>query len=263
MRLQDKVAIVTGATGQFGHVIARAYAAEGARVYLCDFPESAALLETLRDEIRAGGASVECGTHEVNTQAGAAELAAAALAAFGRIDILLNGTSGGGHGKVFEISEVAWRKTLDRGVTAFFFTCQQVGKEMARRGSGKIINISSIVGRIGAGGAVGWGANNGGIDAMTAALAQELGHYGINVVALARGATDTTPYPAEAAAERLRRLPFGRLGRESDIVGPAIFLATDEAAWIHGSVVYCDGGYVTAAATDAAYRPTEVPYRGA
>jgi NAD(P)-dependent dehydrogenase (short-subunit alcohol dehydrogenase family) len=79
---------------------------------------------------------------------------------------------------------------------------------------------------------------------------------------LARGATDTTTYSDEATAERLRRLPFGRLGREDDIVGPAIFLATDEAAWIAGSVIYCDGGYVTAAATDAPARPTEVPYRG-
>ncbi|HEV8019760.1 MAG TPA: SDR family oxidoreductase [Candidatus Lustribacter sp.] len=262
MRLAGKTAIVTGATGQFGHVIARAYAREGADVYLCEWPESAAAVQKLRDELKAAGHRAECGTHDVSTQAGAAELAAAVLKSFGQIDILLNGTSGGGHGRVFEIAEAAWRKTLDRGVTSYFFTCQQVGKEMARRGGGKIINISSIVGRIGAGGAVGWGANNGGIDAMTAALAQELGHYGINVVALARGATDTTPYPAEAKAERLRRLPFNRLGREDDIVGPAIFLATDEAAWIHGSVVYCDGGYVTAAATDAAYRPTEVPYRG-
>jgi NAD(P)-dependent dehydrogenase (short-subunit alcohol dehydrogenase family) len=255
MRLANKTAIVTGATGQFGHVIARAYAREGANLYLCEFPEAAGALTKLRDEIAATGAKVACGTHDVSTQAGAAELAAAAMKAYGQIDILL-------HGKLFEISEAAWRKAIDRGLTAFFFTCQQVGKEMARRGSGKIINISSIVGRIGAGGAVGWGANNGGIDAMTAALAQALGMYGINVVALARGATDTTPYSAEASAERLRRLPFGRLGREDDIVGPAIFLATDEAAWIAGSVVYCDGGYVTAAATDAEFRPTEVPYRG-
>jgi NAD(P)-dependent dehydrogenase (short-subunit alcohol dehydrogenase family) len=250
MRLANKTAIVTGATGQFGHVIARAYAREGANLYLCAFPEEAAALTKLRDEIQATGAKVESGTHDVSTQAGAAELAAAAMKAYGQIDILLNGTSGPGHGKIFDITEANWRKNLDRGVTAYFFTSQQVGKEMARRGSGKIINISSIVGRLGSGGAVGWGANNGGIDAMTAALAQAL------------GATDTTPYSAEASAERLRRLPFGRLGREDDIVGPAIFLATDEAAWIAGSVVYCDGGYVTAAATDAEHRPMEVPYRG-
>jgi NAD(P)-dependent dehydrogenase (short-subunit alcohol dehydrogenase family) len=262
MRLANKTAIVTGATGQFGHVIARAYAREGANLYLCAFPEEAAALTKLRDEIQATGAKVESGTHDVSTQAGAAELAAAAMKAYGQIDILLNGTSGPGHGKIFDITEANWRKNLDRGVTAYFFTSQQVGKEMARRGSGKIINISSIVGRLGSGGAVGWGANNGGIDAMTAALAQALGMYGVNVVALARGATDTTPYSAEASAERLRRLPFGRLGREDDIVGPAIFLATDEAAWIAGSVVYCDGGYVTAAATDAEHRPMEVPYRG-
>ncbi len=202
MRLANKTAIVTGATGQFGHVIARAYAREGANLYLCAFPEEAAALTKLCDEIRATGATVEGGTHDVSTQAGAVELAAAAMKAYGQIDILLNGTSGPGHGQIFEISEANWRKNLDRGVTAYFFTSQQVGKEMARRGSGKIINISSIVGKLGSGGAIGWGANNGGIDAMTAALAQALGMYGINVVALARGATDTTTYPPAAIAER-------------------------------------------------------------
>jgi NAD(P)-dependent dehydrogenase (short-subunit alcohol dehydrogenase family) len=140
--------------------------------------------------------------------------------------------------------------------------CQQVGKEMARRGYGKIINVTSIVGRLGGGGAVGWGADRGAVDSMTAALGQALGPYGINVVALARGGTDTTEYTAEAIAERIRRLPFGRLGREDDIVGPAIFLATDDAGWITGSVLYCDGGYVTAAVTDAADRPKDIPYRG-
>ncbi|MGA2394261.1 MAG: SDR family oxidoreductase [Candidatus Lustribacter sp.] len=262
-RLAGKTAIVTGATAQFGHGIARAYLQEGADVFLHDWPENRDKLARLQQELRELGRRVEIGTYAVDTTAGAEQLAADAVAALGKIDVLVNNTSGGGHGRFFELTETAFRRTLDRGLLAYFLCCQQVGKAMARRGYGKIINISSIVGVLGSGGAVGWGADRGGIDSMTAAVAQALGPYGINVVALARGATDSTPYTPEAAAERKLRLPFGRLGREDDVIGPAIFLATDEAAWITGTVVYCDGGYTTAAVTDAPDRVTETPYRGA
>lgn len=262
MKLADKTAVITAATSQFGHVIARAYVNEGADVYLHDWPENKSELEALQKELQSPGRKVEAATFAINTTAGAVQLADAAMKAFGKIDILVNTTSGPAHGPFFEYTEAKFRATLDRGVTTYFLTCQAIGKEMARAGHGKIINLSSIVGRIGSGGAVGWGADRGGIDSMTAAIAQAIGPYGINVVALARGATDTTVYPKDAIDDRLRRMAFGRLGRESDIIGPAVFLATDDAGWITGSVVYCDGGYVTAAATDAADRPKEIPYRG-
>jgi len=262
MKLATKSAVITAATSQFGHVIARAYVNEGADVYLHDWPENKTELEALRKELAAPGRRVEAGTHAINSTAGATELAGAVLKAFGKIDILVNTTSGPAHGTFLEYPEAKFRETLDRGITTYFLCCQTIGKEMARVGYGKIINLSSIVGRIGSGGAVGWGADRGGIDSMTAAIAQALGPYGINVVALARGATDTTVYPKDAVDDRLRRMAFGRLGRESDIIGPAVFLASDDAGWITGSVIYCDGGYVTAAATDAADRPKEIPYRG-
>lgn len=262
MRLDGKTAVITGSAGQFGRGIARAYLEEGAAVLLHEWPENRDKLNRLQEELRGFGPRVQCGTHAIDTSAGAGQLAADAMAAFGKIDILVNNTSGGGHGRIFELTEAAFRRTLERGVLTYFLCSQQVGKEMARRGYGKIINISSIVAVLGSGGSIAWGADRGGIDSMTAALAQALGPYGINVVALVRGATDSTAYTPEAVAERKLRLPFGRLGREDDVIGPAIFLATDEAAWITGTVVYCDGGYTTAAVTDAPDRPKEVPYRG-
>jgi NAD(P)-dependent dehydrogenase (short-subunit alcohol dehydrogenase family) len=262
-RLKGKIAVITGASDSFARAIAAGYAREGAAVYLQDFADKAQGLEKTAAAVSEAGGKAATGIHDIATAAGTAAMTKAALAAQGRIDILVNTAAGGWHGKFFEATEADWDKALDRGLKSYFLCCQHVGKEMARRGSGKIINITSIVGRLGSGGAVPWGAARGGVDALTSAVAQALGHYGINVVALARGATDSTPYSPAARAERLRRLPFGRLGDEGDVVGPAIFLATDEARWIHGSVVYCDGGYVTAAATDDEHRPTEVPYRGA
>ena len=262
MKLANKIAVVTAATSQFGKPIAQAYADEGADLFLHDWPENESALKGLQKELQSTGRRVEAKASMINSTAGATQLAADAIKAFGKIDVLMNTTSGPAHGSFFEYTEAKFRETLDRGITTYFLTSQAIGKEMARAGYGKIINLSSIVGRIGSGGAVGWGADRGGIDSMTAAIAQALGPYGINVTALARGATDTTVYPKDAIDDRLRRMAFGRLGRESDIMGPAVFLATDDAGWITGSVIYCDGGYVTAAATDAADRPKEIPYRG-
>lgn len=262
MRLENKVAVITGASDEFAKAIAEGYAREGAALFLHDFADKAEQLEKNAAVVAEHGRKVTTGIYDITHAEPVAAMTRKVLDAFGQIDILVNTTAGGWHGKFFEASEQNWDRAIDRGLKAYFLTCQLIGKEMARRGSGKIINITSIVGRIGSGGAVPWGAARGGVDALTAAVAQALGEYGINVTGLARGASDFTPYSEEARNERLRRLPFGRLGRAEDVVGPAIFLASDESDWVTGSVVYADGGYVTAAATDAEHRATEVPYRG-
>ncbi len=262
MRLKDKVAVICGASDEFAQAIALGYAREGAKLYLQDFDDAGPRLERTAAAARKSALDVATGLYDITHAEPVAAMTKDILARYGTIDILVNATSGGWHGKFFAAKEADWEKAIDRGLKAYFLTCQAIGKEMARRGSGKIINITSIVGKLGSGGAIPWSAARGGVDAMTAAIAQGLGPYGINCTALARGASDMTPYPVEAKAERLRRLPFGRLGSAADIVGPAIFLASAESGWITGSVIYCDGGYVTAAATDAEHRVTEVPYRG-
>jgi NAD(P)-dependent dehydrogenase (short-subunit alcohol dehydrogenase family) len=263
MRLENKTAIITGAGTEFGAAIALGYAGEGATLYLHEFAENEAKLAKVAEQVARTGRRVVTGLYDLTRGDQTAAMVKDALDKLAAIDVLVNTTQGGWHGKLFECREGDWDKAIDRGLKAYFLTCQHVGKEMARRGKGgKIINITSIVGALGAGQAVPWGAARGGVNSLTAAVAQALGPYGINCTALARGATDSTSYTAAAKAERLRRLPFGRLGREDDIVGPAIFLATADSDWVTGSVIYCDGGYVTAAATDDEYRPTEIPYRG-
>jgi len=263
MRLENKTAVITGAGTEFGKAIAIGYAREGANLYLHEFAENEAKLARVAEQVAGTGRRVVTGLYDLTRGDAASRMVKDVQDKLGPVDILVNTTQGGWHGKLFECREEDWDKAIDRGLKAYFLTCQAFGREMARRGKGgKIINITSIVGILGAGQAVPWGAARGGVNSLTAAMAQALGPYGINCTALARGATDSTPYPAAAKAERLRRLPFGRLGREDDIVGPAIFLATSDSDWVTGSVIYCDGGYVTAAATDDEYRPTEIPYRG-
>jgi NAD(P)-dependent dehydrogenase (short-subunit alcohol dehydrogenase family) len=267
MRLKDKVAIITGAGRGFGLAVAKGYVKEGAILYLHEFDDNADGLKEVAQKLKEEtGHEAMIGIHDIAKPAGAIAMTKEVMARFGRIDVLFNTTSGGWHGRIFECTEAEWDLSIDRGLKAYFLTCQHVGKEMARVGKGKIINLTSIVGKLGPGGAIPWAAARGGVDSMTAAFAQALGEYGVHCTALARGATDQrdlhhglTKYGQD---ERLRRLPLGRLGRVSDMVGPAIFLASDESEWVTGSVLYADGGYTVVAAFDDEYRATEVPYRG-
>ena len=257
MRLADKIAIITGAGEGFGLAIALGYASEGADLYLHKFAENADKLAAVAKQVRdTTGQKVITGLHDIAHGDAVAAMTAEVLDGFGRIDILLNTTSGGWHGRIFECTEADWDRAADRGLKAYFLTCQHVGKEMARVGEGCIINITSIVGKLGP----------GGVDSMTAAFAQALGEYGVHCKALARGATSQRDlnhgYLKPGLEERLRKLPFGRLGTVEDLVGPAIFLASAESDWVTGSVLYDDGGYTAVAAFDDEYRAKEVPYRG-
>ncbi len=144
----------------------------------------------------------------------------------------------------------------------YFVTCQYIGKEMARRGTGRIINLTSIVGEFGFAGAGANSAGRGAVNAMTRSIAHALGPYGIRVNALSRGPASVREHPTKETDERLRRLPFGRLGIPEDVVGPAIFLATADSDWVTGIVLYADGGYTSNGVTEDRDLPREVPYRG-
>ena len=261
-RLKNKVALITQAGSNFGRVLAEAFAKEGADLFLQDWKERKAVVEKNAEEIaKQTGSTVVAGVYDLTSGDGAHRMTRHAMRQFSKIDILVNTAMHGGHGIIFDIPEEEWDLTIDRGLKSYFLTMQYVGEEMARVGYGKVINITSIVGRIGSGGALPWGACRGGVDALTYAAAQALGEYGVRVVGLARGATDSTPYPEEALKERLLRIPFGRLATEDDIIGPAIFLATEESDWVNGSIIYADGGYSHAAATDREHRATEFPLK--
>ena len=255
-RLENKVAVVTQAGSNFGRAIADAYAKEGAHLVLQDWPERADRLEENVQRARQAGARVVGAVYDIATGEQTARLTEQVMREFGKVDVLVNTAMQGGHGVLFDIREVEWDLCIDRGLKSYFLTCQYLGEEMARVGYGKIINVTSIVGHLGSGGAIPWGASRGGVNALTYAVAQSLGEYGVRCVGLARGATESTPYTQEARDERILRIPFKRLGIEEDMIGPAIFLATAESDWITGSVVYCDGGYGHAAATDREHRAT-------
>jgi NAD(P)-dependent dehydrogenase (short-subunit alcohol dehydrogenase family) len=253
MRLENKIAIVSGAGGRNGEVIALGYAREGADLVAVD--EDGAKAEAVAAQARALGRRALGLQVDVTKKADVTEMVRRVVAELGRIDVLINAT-GVSHNQAFLIfNEADFDHCLDVGLKAFFLTCQAVGRQMAEQASGKIINLTSIVGRLGSGEAVGWCTTRSGVDAMTRALGQALGYYGVNVNALAHGGMEDMPYAPEEAAERRRRIPLGRLGRPEDLVGAAIFLASDDADFMVGETLYVDGGYTTAAATEDQFRP--------
>jgi NAD(P)-dependent dehydrogenase (short-subunit alcohol dehydrogenase family) len=144
--------------------------------------------------------------------------------------------------------------SLSRGVKSYFLTCQAAARQMVKQRYGKIINLSSIVGVLGPGQAASWTADRGAVNGLTRAAAHALGFYGINVNAVARGNTARKPYSA-GVLERVRRLPLGRTETAEDMVEPCVFLASDGASYITGTILYVDGGYTVAGVTDDRYRP--------
>ena len=259
--------MITGASKGYGLAISMAYAEEGADLYLYDFEENATELKHVAQKVRDAvpGRRVATGTFDIVHAEAVKEMVKDILGHYERIDVLLNTTACGWHGKFFECTEAEFGMAIDRGLKAYFLTCQHIGKEMARRCEGKIINITSIVGRLGPGGAVPWAIARSGVDSLIAAAAQALGQYGIRCAELARGNTaapDLTSGLADKSRDdRLSRMAIPRLGTIEDLIGPAVFLASAESDWVTGTILYADGGYSTGAAFDDKYRAEEISYR--
>jgi len=248
--LDGKVAIVTGGGKGIGRAEARALAKEGASIVIADYGDTAATV----DEIRSFGGRA-LGVHcDVRDEAMVADAVAATIAEFGRIDILVNTTMASHNQEFLNFKEEDFDDSLTRGVKSYFLTCQAVAREMVKQRYGKIINLSSIVGVLGPGQAASWTADRGAVNGLTRAAAHALGFYGINVNAVARGNTARKPWSA-GVLERVRRLPLGRTENAEDMVEPCVFLASDGASYITGTILYVDGGYTVAGVTDDRYRP--------
>ncbi len=253
MRLRDKIVLVTSAQHPCARAIAVGFAQEGANCVVVD--EEASRAEQLAAEVRALGRSALPLQFDVTKKPQVEEVARRAVAEFGRIDILLNCSGVNQESDFLAFTEEAFNQCIERGPKAYFLVSQAVGKQMAGQRSGKIINLSTIDARIGSGESTGNSAAYSSIDSMTRAIAQALGFYGVNVNSLVCGPMDNSSVTAEEAGERVRRIPMGRLGKPEDLVGAAIFLATDDSNFVAGETLYVDAGYSNAAVTEDSFRP--------
>jgi len=243
MRLKDKVAIVTGAGRGLGQMFSIALAKEGAKIVATDVIN----LENTVKEIEALGSMAKGLQADVTNEAETVKLAEDTVKAFGRIDILVNCAAiyyGLRRKPFYEIDPKEWDKVMTVNVKGTWLCVRAVFPYMKQQGKGKIVNLSSETFFTGSHGFVHYVTSKGGVIGLTRALAVELGPYHININALAPGFTDTEASRtiADVTKYDVSRTPLTRLEQHHDLIGAAIFFASDESDFITGQTLLVDGG---------------------
>lgn len=252
MRLQDKVALITGAGSGIGKSSAQLFAKEGAFVIVND------LMQDKGDEtveaIRAQGGQAMFIRADVTDPGSVKRMMDEAIAACGRIDVLFNNAGISGVGALHEIEPEQWDNVVQVNVRGVYLPCKYVLPHMMEKRSGSIINMSSCIAEIGLARRAVYAATKGAVLALTKSMQVDYASYNIRINALLPG-TILTPFvenylrhsyddPEEAIAGIKRRQLSGELGRPEDVASAALFLASDDAKFMMGSPLYVDGGVV-------------------
>ena len=249
-RLSGKVAIVTGASKGIGAGIATALADAGARAVVNYSSDREGAERVAQSIVKNGGKAIAVGA-DVSKAADVVRLFKEANSAFGRLDVLVNNAGVFRFGAFTEITEQAFHSHYNINVLGVILTVQEAIKRLGDDG-GSIINLSSIVGSHPVAGALLYASTKGAIETLTRGLALELAPRKIRVNAIAPGHTETEgnvaagTFEGGAGAALAAKTPFGRLGRVADIAPLAVFLASDESAWITGEVIRAAGGLIVA-----------------
>jgi len=247
MKLEDKVAIVTGAATGIGRSIALACANEGAKIAIADLQVDKA--ETVAAEIRQNGGEALVVRADVSNSKDVTSMVEATLEAFGEIHILVNNAGIILQAKVVDTTDEQWDKILTNNLKSCFLCSREVTKQMIKQGKGgSIINISSIHATLSEPSAGAYTAAKGGMEAFSRTLATEVAPYKIRVNCIEPGATYTEltiPMYTEAVVRSLmERVPLKEIAQPEWIASGAVFLASDDARYMTGQILVLDGGYI-------------------
>jgi NAD(P)-dependent dehydrogenase (short-subunit alcohol dehydrogenase family) len=248
-RLNGKVAIITGGGRGLGQQIAQAYVEAGAKVILCSRKVENCI--QVKEELEALGGQALALPLDITNPESVAQTVAKGIEQFGKIDILVNNGGATWGTPALTMPYDAWQKVIQTNLTGTFLMSQAVGQHMKETGGGKIINIASVAGLRGtepeALDAIGYNASKGGVITLTKDLAVKWARYNIYVNAIAPGffPTKMTKAVLEKEMDRILAItPLGRVGRERDLQGAALYFASAASDFTTGQVLAVDGGQV-------------------
>ncbi len=244
MKLKDRVTIVTGAARGIGKAITFAFVREGAKVVLVDLDKEG--LTNLKIEIEKRKGEVITILCNISKSIEVKAMVDQVKKVFGRIDILINNAGIIRRGTIETVTEEDWDRVIEVNLKGTFNCSKAVVEIMKEQRYGKIVNISSIAGKIGdITSAPGYGPSKAGIDALTKTMARQLAQYGINVNGVAPHAIETemsAQWSEEKRKEIIASIPLSRLGKPEDVAEAVLFLASDEASFITGEILDVNGG---------------------
>jgi len=244
MRMKDKFVIVTGGAKGIGREIATTFAKEGANLGIVDIDTEN--LKLTSQKIENLGRSVFESAVDISKSQDIREFVEAAVGKFGGIDVLVNCAALIIYEKFLNFDENVWRRMLDVDLTGTFLFSQAVARKMVEKGTGRIINIASVAADFGTERAAAYCSCKAGIVGLTKVMALELGPLGINVNAISPGPIDTEQARGLLTADeiklRTRITALERYGKPEDVAKAAVFLASEDAEYITGSILRVDGG---------------------
>jgi 3-oxoacyl-[acyl-carrier protein] reductase len=248
MRLQGKVAVVSGGAQGIGRAIALGLGREGAKVVIADLQADKA--KSVAAELQALGTEALAIEVNVASESSVKQLASETFSRFGRVDVLVNDAGIYLKAPVVEITEENWDRTINVNLGGNFFCCRAFIPSMRKQKSGRIISVASGIAHYGAKEFAPYAASKAAIIGFVKSLAREVGHDGITVNALCPGAANTamprTHRSEEELMKRLRSNPLGHVLEPEDFVGPVVFLASDAASYITGQSINVNcGSYMT------------------